>query len=99
MVYGTLALTSFCGVTDMGMDMKEVSEAIPGFEDIVVSVEYVFDRDTRQIESFRAITDLTGGQVADLPVFFEMSMAVDFEITPEGAHIEIPENLMKLNEK
>ena len=29
----------------------------------------------------------------DVPVSFEMSMAVDFEIVPDGAYIEIPEEI------
>lgn len=92
-VHGTIDLTTFCGITDMGMDRNAISEAVPGFEDMKVYVKYVFDKGTREIESFQAILDETGFPVADVPVSFGMSMAVDFKIIPEGAYIEIPENL------
>lgn len=93
-VSGTMNIMSFCGVADMGTDMIPVSEAIPGFEDIKIYLRYVFDRETRQIESFQAITDEKEVQVADATVSFGMSMAVDLAITPEGAYIVIPDNMI-----
>ena len=92
-IHGTMPLATFCGVTDLGMDMNTISEAIPGFEDIKVFVKYMFDKENRQIESFHAIIDKTGFPVVDVPVSFEMSVAVDFEIVPDGAYIEIPEEI------
>ena len=92
-IHGTMPLATFCGVTDLGMDMNTMSEAIPGFEDIKVFVKYMFDKENRQIEAFHAIIDKTGFPVVDVPVSFEMSMAVDFEIVPDGAYIEIPEEV------
>lgn len=92
-IHGTMALATFFGVTDMGMDMNTISEAIQGFEDIKVYVEYMFNKENRQIEAFQATIDKTEFPVVDVPISFEMSMAVDFEISPEGAYIEVPEEV------
>lgn len=93
-IHGTMPFATFCGITDMGVDRKTISEAIPGFEDIKVYVNYMFDKENRQIESFQAVIDKSGFPVADETISFEMSMAVDFEIVPDGAYIEIPEELL-----
>ena len=94
-IRGTIAFATFCGFIDMGVDINTISESIPGFEELKVYVNYLFDKDNRQIESFQAVIDKTGFTMTDEPVSLEMSMAVDFEIVPDGAHIEIPENLLK----